>query len=88
MVTVQANRTRFCLLGSKACNVPWRDVHLPLQVAVEQAILTEAAGGAQYDLQVCCSTSAPLPGPLALGAPSFGQIGGHPTPPLTSSSVR
>ena len=50
-VTIQYNHTAFCVYGTKHCTVPWRDVLLPVQNAVEKAILSEAAG-ADFDLSV------------------------------------
>ena len=56
-VTVQYNHTNFCLLGGRHCTVQWRDVQLPVQVAVEEAILTVESGSngnpmKKYDLTV------------------------------------
>ena len=40
---LQYNQTRACLLGAFSCNDPIMDVGLPLQVAVEAALLQENA---------------------------------------------
>ena len=38
-VALQYNQTRSCVFGVNDCSVPWRDVALPLQLAVETALL-------------------------------------------------
>ena len=43
-VTVQYNTTNYCILGGRHCTVQWRDVQPPVQVAVEEAILSTEAG--------------------------------------------
>ena len=41
--TIQANTTPACEFANYLCNEPWRDVWTPLQVAVERALIQEAA---------------------------------------------
>ena len=50
-VTVQYNHTGYCVFGGKHCTVQWRDVQLPVQTAVEEAILGVEANK-KFDLKV------------------------------------
>ena len=63
-VTVQYNQTAYCLFGSKSCTVPLLDVQLPVQTAIEKAILTEATGG-QGSFGDLKTSYARFPQPLA-----------------------
>ena len=71
-VTVQYNRTAYCLYGSQHCTTPWRDVQLPVQSAVERAILTEAAGGTDVTLTPGYARF-PNPDVSATNARDFGE---------------
>ena len=42
-ILLQYNQTRSCVFGVNGCSMPWRDVVLPLQLAVETALLGELA---------------------------------------------
>ena len=86
-VTLQYNQTRSCVFGVNDCSVPWRDVALPLQLAVETALIgkVRALRPVRPVRAVSCAPCAPCgqsppclpPHPLQLGNP-------NPNPPLPS----
>ena len=71
-VTVQFNSTRFCVYGTKYCTEPSRDVHLPVQAAIERAIITQAVGGDDVTLTTG-HARFPNPDVRALNARDFGE---------------
>ena len=82
-VTLQYNQTRSCVFGVNDCSVPWRDVALPLQLAVETALIgkvralrpvrpVRAVSCAPCAPRAPCGQSPPClpPHPLQLGNPN------------------
>ena len=79
-VTLQYNQTRSCVFGVNDCSVPWRDVALPLQLAVETALIGEvrAPRALRPALRPATRAASPHPHPL------FSSLTPTRTPTLTS----
>ena len=63
--TLQYNQSRSCVFGVNDCSVPWEEVALPLQLAVERALLSQfAAVGRGADASLSLGMSyQPFPNP-------------------------
>lgn len=71
-VTLQFNYTRLCKFAEKQCDAPWATVQFPVQVALERALLSQAADG--RDVMLSASYS-PFPNPaLPQYARDLGQF--------------
>ena len=78
-VALQYNQTRSCVFGVNDCSVPWRDVALPLQLAVETALIGEVR--APRALRPAHADPCGQPHPH----PPSSSLTRTPTPTLTSN---